>query len=144
MSPSCGTRSVGDLLDASAFVKLVWAEPESDALSRFLTRRPVTPLVSSSLITVEARRTAAREDPSALVRADLLLTRVGRIGMTSRIVESASRLPDRSLRSLDAIHLATALLLREDLDVLLTYDKRLAAAAEAHHLPVDSPRARPG
>ncbi|MGH3770787.1 MAG: type II toxin-antitoxin system VapC family toxin [Pseudonocardiaceae bacterium] len=126
-------------LDTSAFVKLVWAEPESDALSRFLTRRLATPLVSSSLITVETRRVVQREDPSALARADLLLTRIGRIGMTASIVESASRLPDRSLRSLDAIHLATALLLREDLGVVVTYDKRLAAVAEAYHLPVDSP-----
>ncbi|MGH3546777.1 MAG: type II toxin-antitoxin system VapC family toxin [Pseudonocardiaceae bacterium] len=126
-------------LDTSAFVKLVWAELESDALSRFLTRRPASPLVSSSLLTVETRRAVQRADPSALGRADLLLTRIGRIGVTSSIVESASRLPDRSLRSLDAIHLATALLLREDLDAIVTYDKRLAAVAEAHDLPVDSP-----
>ncbi|MDQ2788948.1 MAG: VapC toxin family PIN domain ribonuclease [Pseudonocardiales bacterium] len=126
-------------LDTSAFVKLVWAEPESDALGRFLTRRPASPLVSSSLLTVETRRAVQREDPSALGRADLLLTRIGRIGMTSSIVESASRLPDRSLRSLDAIHLATALLLRGDLVAIVTYDKRLAAVAEAHGLPVDSP-----
>jgi predicted nucleic acid-binding protein len=126
-------------LDTSAFVKLVWAEPESEVLSRFLTRRPATPLVSSSLISVETRRAVQREDPSALARADLLLTRVGRIGMTASLVESASRLPDRSLRSLDAIHLATALLLRDDLDVFVTYDKRLATAAEIYRLPVDSP-----
>ncbi|MGH3522200.1 MAG: type II toxin-antitoxin system VapC family toxin [Mycobacterium sp.] len=126
-------------LDTSAFVKLVWAEVESDALGRFLTRRPASPLVSSSLLTVETRRAVQREDPSALGRADLLLTRIGRIGMTSSIVESASRLPDRSLRSLDAIHLATALLLRADLDAVVTYDKRLAAVAQAHDLPVESP-----
>ncbi len=126
-------------LDTSAFVKLVWAEPESDALSRFLTERSATPLVSSVLLTVETRRAVQREDPSALARADLLLTRIGRIGMTASVVESASRLPDRSLRSLDAIHLATALLLRDDLDVIVTYDKRLATVAEAHHLPVGSP-----
>ncbi|MGH3832744.1 MAG: type II toxin-antitoxin system VapC family toxin [Pseudonocardiaceae bacterium] len=126
-------------LDTSAFVKLVWAEPESDALSLFLMGRPATPLVSSNLLTVETRRAVQRENPSALARADLLLTRIGRIGMTPSLIESASRLPDRSLRSLDAIHLATALLLRKNLDVLLTYNKRLAALAEAHHLPVDSP-----
>ncbi|MBA2472912.1 MAG: VapC toxin family PIN domain ribonuclease [Pseudonocardiales bacterium] len=126
-------------LDTSAFVKLVWAEPESDALSRFLTERSATPLVSSVLLTVETRRAVQREDPSALARADLLLTRIGRIGMTASVVESASRLPDRSLRSLDAIHLATALMLRDDLDVIVTYDRRLAAAAEAHNLPVDLP-----
>ena len=126
-------------LDTSAFVKLVWAEPETDALGRFLTRRPASSLVSSSLLTVETRRAVQREDPSALSRADILLTRIGRIGMTASIVESASRLPERSLRSLDAIHLATALLLRADLDAVVTYDKRLAAVAEAHDLPVDSP-----
>ena len=126
-------------LDTSAFVKLVWAEPESDALGRYLAQRPGMPLVSSSLLTVETRRAVQREDPSALARADLLLTRVGRIGMTPSLVESASRLPDRSLRSLDAIHLATALVLRDDLHAVVTYDKRLAAVAEAHHLPVDSP-----
>ena len=80
-----------------------------------------------------------REDPSALTRADLLLTRIGRIGMTTSLVESASRLPGRSLRSLDAIHLATALALRENLDIFVTYDKRLATVAEVHLLPVAAP-----
>jgi predicted nucleic acid-binding protein len=54
--------------------------------------------------------------------------------------EAASRLPDPQLRSLDAIHLATALLLlRDDLDMVLTYDQRLAAAAKAEGLPVQTP-----
>ena len=126
-------------LDTSAFVKLIWAEPESAALSRFLVQRGGTPLMSSSLLTVAARRALHRSDPSALPRADLLLTRVGRIGMTTSLVESASRLPSRSLRSLDAIHLATALALRQVLDVFITYDKRLAGVAEEHRVPVDSP-----
>ncbi len=126
-------------LDTSAFVKLIWAESDSVALSRFLAQRPAVPLVSSALLTVETRRAVQREDPSALARADLLLTRIGRIGITASLIESASRLPDRSLRSLDAIHLATALLLRDHLDVVVTYDKRLTAAAEAHHLPVEAP-----
>ena len=61
--------------------------------------------------------------------------------MTASVVESASRLPDQSLRSLDALHLATALVLHVDLDVVVTYDKRLPASAEAHQLPVYSPGA---
>lgn len=126
-------------LDTSAFVKLVWAEPESEALTRYLAQQAGTPLVSSILLTLETRRAVHRADPSALARADLLLTRVGRIGMTASIVESASRLLDRSLRSLDTIHLATALVLRNEVRAVVTYDKRLAAAAEAHQLPVDSP-----
>jgi predicted nucleic acid-binding protein len=128
-------------LDTSAFVKLIWSEPGSDALTRYLAQWTGTPLVSSAVLILETRRAVQREDPAALLRADLLLTRVGRIGMTASLVESASRLPDRSLRSLDAIHLATALALREHLHAVVTYDKRLAAIAEAHQLPVDSPGA---
>lgn len=126
-------------LDTSAFVKLVRAEPESDALGRYLAQWAEMPLVSSMLLVLETRRAVHREDPSALTQADLLLTRVGRIGMTASLVESASRLPDRSLRSLDAIHLATALFLRDDLHSVVTYDKRLAAVADTHRLPVASP-----
>ena len=85
-------------LDTSAFVKLVWAEPESNALGRYLAQRAATPLASSSLLTVEIRRAVQREYPSALPGPGLLLTR---IGMTASLVESASRLPDRSLRSRD-------------------------------------------
>ena len=56
-----------------------------------------------------------------------------------RELEAASRLPDPALRTLDAIHLATALQLDRDLDALVTYDSRLAAAAERQHLPVVTP-----
>jgi predicted nucleic acid-binding protein len=98
-------------------------------------------VVSSVLLMLETRRAVQREDPAALGRADLLLTRVGRIGMTASLVESASRLPDRSLRSLNAIHLATALALRDDLHSVITYDKRLATAAGGYGIPVDSPGA---
>lgn len=130
-------------LDISAFVKLVRAEPESGALGTFLGQqagaRLGARLVSSALLIVEARRAAEREDPSTLARTDLLLTRIGRIGMTSGLVESASRLPGRFLRSLDAIHLATALLLRDDLGAMVTYDERLATAAADHALPVVAP-----
>ena len=66
------------------------------------------------------------------------LGRVGQVGGPA-VVESASRLPDPMLRSLDAIHLATALVLREDLEALVTYDERLADAAGAHGLTVASP-----
>jgi predicted nucleic acid-binding protein len=126
-------------LDTSAFVKLVWTEPESDALRRFLAGRPATPLVSSAVLTVETRRAVQREDPSALARADLLLTRIGRIGMTASLVRIGESVSRPLAAFMDAIHLAAALLLRDDLDVIVTYDKRLAAVAEAHQLPVASP-----
>jgi predicted nucleic acid-binding protein len=59
--------------------------------------------------------------------------------MSSGVLESASRLPDPMLRTLDAIHVATALAIRDDLDVLLSYDQRLLAAATSHGLPTAAP-----
>ena len=126
-------------LDTSAFAKLVWLEPETSALQAFLAARSAAPLVSSALLTVEARRAVLREDPSQITRADLLLTRVGQVGIVRAVLEAASRLPDGHLRPLGAIHLATALQLRERLDALVTYDARLATAARGQHLPVAMP-----
>jgi uncharacterized protein len=126
-------------LDTSAFVKLIWGEGETPALEAFLRERPQTTLVSSALLVVETRRAVLREDPGQLARADLLLTRVDQVGVTRSLIEAASRLPDPSLRSLDAIHLATALQLGRELDALVTYDSRLAAAAERQRLAVVTP-----
>ena len=126
-------------LDTSAFVKLIWSERETEALQGFLAGRRHAPPVSSALLVVEVRRAVLRTRPGTVPRADLLLTRVGQVGVTRAIVEAASRLPDPRLRSLDAIHLATALRLREDLDALVTYDDRLAAAAASHDLPFAMP-----
>jgi predicted nucleic acid-binding protein len=126
-------------LDTSAFVKLVWSERETPDLQAFLAQRQEALLVSSSLLMVEARRAVLREDATQMPRADLLLTRVGQVGVTRAVLEAASRLPDPSVRSLDAIHVATALQLRPDLDALVTYDNRLASAAEQQGLPVAAP-----
>jgi uncharacterized protein len=114
-------------LDTSAFVKLVREERETPALQAFLHERPGVALVSSALLMVETRR------------ADLLLTRIDQVGITRAVLEAASRLPDPALRSLDAIHLATALQLGDDLEAVVTYDGRVAAAAERQHLPVATP-----
>jgi uncharacterized protein len=126
-------------LDTSAFFKLVRAEAESSALHEYLAERATEPLVSSILIAIETRRAVLREAATLLPRADLLLTRVGQVGLSHAIVESASRLPDPALRSLDAVHLSTALLLRDELSAFVTYDKRLAATAHNHRLPVTAP-----
>ncbi len=127
-------------LDTSAFVPLVRQEPTSAAMRSFLADRPGVPLASSALLVIETRRAVQREDPSLLPRADLLLTRVHRVDITAAVVETASRLPEPSLRSLDAIHLATALLLGNGLEAFVCYDKRLAAAAEALGLEAAMPQ----
>ena len=126
-------------LDTSAFVKLIWGERETPALQGFLTEHPRTPLVSSALLVVETRRAVLREAPGELARADLLLTRIDQVDITNAVLEAASRLPDPTLRSLDAINLATALQLGRDLEALVTYDGRLAAAAGRQRLPVLTP-----
>ena len=126
-------------LDTSAFAKLIQGEPETPALQRFLTEYPESTLVSSALLAVETRQAILRQAPDQLARADLLLTRIDQVDITRAVLEAASRLPAPSLRSLDAIHLATALQLGGDLGALVTYDSRLAAAAGQQRLPVVTP-----
>jgi uncharacterized protein len=123
-------------IDTSAFLKTVWHESESLALAEFLRDRAT---VSSALLAVETRRSTLREDETLLPRADLLLEEVTQIELSAAVLESASRLPGPHLRTLDAIHLATALLIREDIETVLTYDVRLRGVAEAHGLPTATP-----
>jgi predicted nucleic acid-binding protein len=124
-------------LDTSALLELVKPEVHSDALAAYVDDR--TDFVSSALLSVEARRAALRRAPRTLPRVDVLLAGVELITISAGIVESASRLPDPLLRSLDAIHLATALLIRSDVHVVLSYDDRLLAAAAAYGLPTAAP-----
>lgn len=131
-------------LDTSAFVKLVRTEAETADLQAFLSKRAGVPLVSSALLALETRRALLRAAPELLPRADLLLTRVGQVAISRPILETAGRLPDPLLRSLDAIHLATALHLHEELEALVTYDTRLATAAADQHLTVAVPGAAQG
>jgi uncharacterized protein len=126
-------------LDTSAFVKLIRGERETSALQAFLRERSGAPLVSSALLVVETRRAVLRQAPDQLARADLLLTRIDQVDITRAVLEAAGRLPDPALWSLDAIHLATALQLGQDLETLVTYDSRLAAAAGRQQLPVATP-----
>ena len=123
-------------LDTSAFLKSVWKEHESAALLDTIADRPT---ISSALLAVEARRITVRVDAALLPRTDLLLDEVTQVDLSPAVLESASRMPDRRLRTLDAIHLATALLVREELDVLLSYDERLLDAAAAHGIPTAAP-----
>jgi len=123
-------------LDTSAFLKTVWNEAESAALSEFIGDQET---VSSALLAVEARRSMLRVAAEMLPRTDLLLADVELVAMSDTLLKSAGRLPYPHLRTLDAIHLATALLIREDVEALLTYDDRLATAARAHGIEVAAP-----
>jgi uncharacterized protein len=124
-------------IDTSALLRLVFPDDTTSALKGFLQSDP--DLVSSTLLEIEARRGTLRRAPHRLPRVDALVGEVETVGISQAVVESASRLPDPMLRSLDAIHLATALLIREDIEVLLTYDDRLAVAARSHGIEVATP-----
>ena len=125
-------------LDSSAIVKLVLPEPESLALRDFLASNEDH--ISSSLARVEVLRTVRRLDGTEdrLRDAERVLARVSRVSMSGPLLASTAVLGPPNLRSLDAIHLATALSL-DGLDAVVTYDRRLADAATDAGLTVASP-----
>ena len=128
-------------LDSSAVLKLVTAESESDALEDWLVERRDAPLVSSALTQVEVLRACRRLDEGLLPDARRLLRGIDLLPMDASILDTAAELPTRVLRSLDALHLASALSLDPDLDAFITYDARLVTAAEAAGLAVAQPGA---
>lgn len=124
-------------LDSSALVKLVSVEWESAALRHSLVGR--SRLVTSVLSSVEVMRAAHRAGTDRFSRARTVLARVAKVPVGAAIVDRAgSLLPGSSLRSLDAIHLASALLI-PDLTQIVTYDNRMAAAAAELGLVVLAP-----
>ncbi len=126
-------------IDASALLKIVKDDEVGAAALRHYLAGHNNAVVSSALLAVEARRGMLRIRPDGVPEVDLLLGEVQQIGISAAVIESAGRLPDPMLRSLDAIHLATALLIRENVEALLTYDVRLREAAEAHGLATVAP-----
>lgn len=126
-------------VDTSALVKLVVAEAETPALRTWITAQR-TDLVSSDLARVELMRAVRRAAPDRAVVAQQVLDAFTLIELTTSIAMEAGRLDPPGLRTLDALHLATALLLGDDLDALVTYDERMAAAARSAGVNVISPR----
>jgi predicted nucleic acid-binding protein len=124
-------------LDSSALVKLAVREPESDALRRYLRRR--RPLVSSALARTEVVRALAPLGPDAVDRGRDVLARVDLLRISDRVLDAAGLLVPPDLRSLDAIHLASAEQFGSDLRAFVTYDERLASAASSRMLPVIRP-----
>lgn len=123
--------------DSSALVKLVLDERESIALQAY--EAGVTRGISSELARTEVARAVQRADDSRSQHAIGVLRRTVLIPLTSSLLSEAGRLAPASLRSLDAIHLASALLIRDDLEAFVAYDDRLLDAAAALGMPVASP-----
>jgi predicted nucleic acid-binding protein len=124
-------------VDSSAIVKLVVAEPESKALRRYLSRRQ--PLVSSALARTEVARALLPSGGDAVARGEDALRRIQLLRVNDRVLRQAGRMRPVELRSLDAIHLASAREIGASVRQIVTYDERMAAAAEAGGLSVVSP-----
>ena len=123
--------------DTSALMKLVRPEEHTTSLRDWLAEREPT-LVTSTIGAVELRRAAARVGPLSVPDADAVLARTRLIDARPATLDLAARLAPPELRTLDAIHLASAVMVA-DLDTALCYDRRLSAAFERIGVSVVAP-----
>lgn len=127
-------------LDSSALVKLVQHEQESAALRRYLRRHRDDGRATSGLARVEVIRAVAGGGPGAVAHARRILARVDEIHLDRALLDQAATVaPSTRLRSLDAIHLASAALLGSDLRAVVTYDERMGGVASTLGLEVERP-----
>ena len=124
-------------LDSSAIVKLVVREPETFALLAFLETGHM--MVTSALARVEVVRAVRRHGRPATTRAHEVLDGLSQIALDDPLLDSAAAIDAHELRSLDAIHIASAQQLEGELDALVSYDERMLTAAQALGVPVSRP-----
>ena len=127
-------------LDASALVKLATPESETDALRAELDAYDAR--VTNRVATVEVARALLRRGAASAALLEMVaeaFTGLAIMELDAAVADSAGRIGPPTLRSLDAIHLASALSLREELEALVTYDTRLGDAARAAGLEVVAP-----
>ena len=127
-------------MDTSALVKLVSREPESTELLQWATSVE-SPLVTCDLARTELMRAVRRLDPGLAVAARTVLDSLTILKLSTSLFESAIRIEPVEVRSLDALHLAAALALGDELEAIVVYDKRLADAAVRYGIAVVSPGA---
>ena len=125
-------------LDTTAFVKQLRRERESAALRKWLDRDQE--VVSSDLLRTEARRTESGAPQELRLRCEELLDAITLIRLTPELFDAAGTLEPRGMRSLDALHLAAALTLGEELAGIVAYDRRLLAAAASLEINALSPQ----
>ena len=128
---------VATYLDSSALVKLIVTESETDALVSHLA--DAARMTSSSLVEVEVVRAVRKGGAGLVADARRALDEIELIALDERLLRAAADLAHDALRTLDAIHVAAAQTLGDDLAELITYDRRMATAAAGLGLPVASP-----
>lgn len=127
-------------LDSSAIVKLVQREAESDALRRFLRRHRADERVTSALTRVEVVRALLPGGTAAVAQARRQLARLHQVNLDADLLDRAAAVaPGTILRSLDAVHVASAQLVGGDLRAVVTYDHRMTDIAVAVGLSVAAP-----
>ena len=121
-------------------MKLVQREAESEALRRYLRRNRLDERVTSALARVEVVRAVRAGGTGAVAQARRQLARIHLVALDTALLDSAASIAGGMLlRSLDAIHLASAQLIGSDLRAILTYDQRMTDAATGVGLPTDAP-----
>ncbi|MEO9254401.1 MAG: type II toxin-antitoxin system VapC family toxin [Tepidiformaceae bacterium] len=125
-------------LDSSAIVKLAKDEEESTALRAYVASNPR--FASSDIAIVEVLRAALRQGPDVELKVREVFRRMRFIAIDRELLENAATLEPDTLRSLDAIHLASALRLGSELGDVVTYDVRMGEAARAMGLDAVAPR----
>ena len=118
-------------------MKLPLREVELDALLTELAEWDG--YVSSALLGVEAIRACARYEGKYAAQARAFLEGVALLPLDDAVLDEAAAIRPAELRSLDALHLATALSIRDEIGLFVTYDERLGAAAADRGLPVSQP-----
>lgn len=130
-------------LDTAAIVKMIRPEAESTQLTDWINEHSETELVSSALSEVEVPRALRRGEPELLSSVPATLRRLSLHEIDDLVRSTAAAYPQTALRSLDAIHLATAeAAFKPNLTAFVTYDVKLLAAAEEQGLPIASPGQR--
>ncbi|MET9325178.1 type II toxin-antitoxin system VapC family toxin [Tsukamurella sp. NPDC003166] len=131
-------------LDTSALIKLLAPESESEALTIWMAQQADegTSIGTSVIGRIELARVSARmDDPDAVSQARYIGEQAETVPLTEETTLLAETIGPPHLRSLDAIHLASAVSLREQITTFVSYDRRLRDAAKAEGLTVVSPGA---
>lgn len=123
-------------LDSSAIVKLALHEAESEDFEAYAVGKRT---ITSAVADVEVRRAVRRTMPEKLVRAEEVLAGIETITVGREVLQLAGIVHPASVRSLDAIHLASALTVRDEIEAFVSYDERLLEAARLAGIPTISP-----
>lgn len=126
-------------LDSSALMKLIREEEETAALLEWLSPRSAQPVITSELGRLEVLRAARRAGSAVLTEARAVIGDVDLVPLDRGVQDLACDIGEPPLRTLDALHLASAILLRDAVTAFVAYDHRLVSAAQAVGLPATTP-----